>query len=249
MDDGVHQGRAEELLTRLPDESVRLLLTDQPYGISRENNFDTMGRRGIDFGEWDQAFDPEPYLRAAWPKLMRGASLVVFNDCWKMGALRAVMERVGYQVKRKVYWHKTNPPPFNATRLFVSAVEEGLWAVKPGKWVFRRRWGQLEDGVFRYPSPPGRERPGRWRHPCKKPDLLFCDLIEHLTLPGELVVDPFAGGGTTLYAAKVTGRRCISFELDPQWVRESELHLAEAPCHDASPDSRALRAALEVLET
>ena len=51
------KGDCLELMKSIPDGSVDLILTDPPYNIARSNNFHTMGRKGIDFGEWDKGFD------------------------------------------------------------------------------------------------------------------------------------------------------------------------------------------------
>lgn len=56
------QGDCLERMKEIPDGSVDLVLTDPPYNIARKNNFHTMGRQGIDFGEWDKGFDLFSYI-------------------------------------------------------------------------------------------------------------------------------------------------------------------------------------------
>ena len=51
------KGDCLEMMKSIPDGSVDLILTDPPYNIAKPNNFHTMGRAGIDFGEWDKGFD------------------------------------------------------------------------------------------------------------------------------------------------------------------------------------------------
>ncbi len=220
---GVYQGLAEELLPRLPGGCARLVLADPPYNVSRRNNFTSMGRTGIDF-DWDGDFDQLAWLEHADRVLVRGGSIVIWNDWKNLGDLARALDQRGYSVKSKLTWWKNNPMPRNRDRSFVPREEHALWAVKPGaKWVFDRE-ETYEDGVFRHPVPRVSGGP---RHQAKKPDAMFRKIIRLLTEPGELVVDPFAGGGTTAYAAEVESRRHISFEKDEKWCHEAQRHWRE----------------------
>ncbi len=234
----VYQGDAMKLLERVPPASARLILTDPPYNVSRENNFASMGRGGINFS-WDGGFDQEKWLHLADKALMPGGSIVVWNDWKNLGDVARTLEGLGYSVKRNLVWRKTNAMPRNRDRSFIQTTELALWAVKPkGKWVFNRRAGQTyEDGIFSYGVP--RAKKGRPRHESKKPDGLFEEIIGILSDPDDLVLDPFAGGGTTAFAAERMGRRHISFELDPGWYEEAVRHWVDA---DSSK-----KAALEAL--
>jgi len=227
LQEGLHHGDALKLLHEVAPGSVRLVLTDPPYNTSRENNFATMGREGIDF-DWDGDFDQEEWVRAADKALMPWGSIVIWNDWKNLGILAHLLMDLGYDVKRNMTWVKSNPMPRNTERSPVQAVEVGLWAVKPGtgnvKWVFNPK-PPYETFVYHYPSP--RPKQGRPRHQTKKPDELFMDLISTLTNPGELVLDPFSGGGTTVYAATRLGRRYMAFELHPDWYAESRRRLVE----------------------
>ena len=60
------------VMNSLKKESVDAIITDPPYNISRDNNFTTMGRAGIDFGEWDKDFDLTSWIKVAQPLLKRG---------------------------------------------------------------------------------------------------------------------------------------------------------------------------------
>lgn len=223
----IYHGKAEIFLPRVPPESVRLILTDPPYNTSRKNNFHTMGRTGIDF-DWDGDFDQEEWIRLADKALMKGGSLVIWNDWKNLGIIAHLLMDMGYDVKRNLTWIKSNPMPRNKERSIVQRTETGLWAVKPGaKWVFNRQKGKhYEDGLYQYGVP--RAKKGRPRHQSKKPDELFQNLIRTFTNKGELVLDPFAGGGTTAYAASKEGRKHISIEDAQEWYEESIRHWLDA---------------------
>lgn len=229
----VYYGQAEEILPRIPDESVRLVLTDPPYNTSRANNFHTMGRTGIQF-DWDGDFDQREWLYLVDRVVVNGGSMVVWNDWKNLGIVAHLLTDLGWDVKRNLVWEKTNPMPRNRDRSFVQRTEIGLWAVKKrtksAKWVFNRDVSKgFEDGIFRYGVP--RAKKDRPRHESKKPDELFQEIIRILSDPGDLVLDPFAGGGTTAYAAEVEGRRSISIEASEEWVAEARAHWMEGMEH------------------
>lgn len=209
----IYWGDAFALLREVPSESVQLVLTDPPYEISQANNLHTMGRRGIDFGTWDHSFDQTGWLEDAVRTLVKGGSIIIWNDWKLLGIIAAHLESLGMVVKRQLIWRKSNPFPRNLLRVPVQSCEFALWAIKPkGKWVFNKRPEMpYERGEFTYPVVRGS------KHPTKKPDGLFQDLIEMFSNKGDVVLDPFAGTGTTAVAAQRTGRTHISFELEKQY--------------------------------
>jgi len=200
------------VLPTLSESSVDLLLTDPPYGISKENNYSTMGRQGIDFGDWDKNFDQLSWITAAAPVLRPGGSVVIWNDWKNLGDIAKHLKKLGFKIKRMLTWHKTNPSPFNCKYGFVSSTEHAVWAIKNPKRGYKKVFnGGYHHGVFRYPVV---------KHPVhktKKPDGLFQELIEKLTNPGDWVLDPFAGVGTTAYAAESLDRKHLSIEIDKRY--------------------------------
>ncbi|GFK30716.1 hypothetical protein ScFU149_08330 [Streptococcus canis] len=75
-------GNCLELLAELTDGSIDMVITDPPYNISVKNNFATMGRKGIDFGDWDKGFDLLSWIDIASLKLTKNGGMVIFNS-WK----------------------------------------------------------------------------------------------------------------------------------------------------------------------
>lgn len=219
----IYRGDALKLLSKVRPKTVRLLLTDPPYNVSQENNLHTMGRRGIDFGEWDKGFDQESWLEPACRTLVPGGSIVIFNDWKLLGHIGDHLTSLGLAVKRLLRWKKSNPFPRNINRSFVQDAEYALWAVAPGgTWVFNKRPSvSYERGEFEYPVVRGAT------HPTKKPTALFSDIIEILSNPDELVLDPFVGSGTTSIAAQALGRRHVGFELDQAYFNMAVKELAK----------------------
>lgn len=107
------------MLNEIPDNSIDLLLTDPPYNISKKNNFDTMGRSGIDFGEWDKGFDLTSWIGQATNKVRNGGSIVVFNAWRNLGEISNALEENGCVVKDVIRMIKNNPMPRNRDRRFI----------------------------------------------------------------------------------------------------------------------------------
>lgn len=225
-----------------------LVLTDPPYNVSvrgvggRANT--TVGaverqdgsKREIrrDFGDWDYDWDPAPFV-AAIPRLLRdGGSLIAFVTEWTIGAFVADVRRrendstnrhftdEGRRIAKprdvldhrcEIYWHKANPTP-NFRGLYQRAVEEMVWQTKGGAWTFNANGAT--HNVYREPIVGGAAR----THPTQKPVELMRSLLLVHSNPGDRVLDPFAGSGTTARACKDLGRTCDLIEADERYAED-----------------------------
>ena len=208
---------AIDFMKTLGDESIDAIITDPPYGISRDNNFTTMGRAGIDFGEWDKDFNLTNWIKVAAPLLKKGGNIVIFNDWKNMTYITKSLEDNGFEVKDLIRWKKTNAMPRNRDRRFITDYEVAVWAVKKGgKWTFNR----LSE-TYEIPEIVGGVTPKSEKiyggHPTQKPIYVMKWLIERLTNECELVLDPFMGSGTTGVACKELNREFIGVELDENY--------------------------------
>lgn len=191
-----------------------LILTDPPYNLSRKNNFHTLkGRNGIDFGEWDKGFDLTGWIKTATDCLRVGGSIIIFNARRNMGIIADTLEDCGCSVKELIQWQKSNPMPRNRDRLYVTACEFAIWAVKGKGWTFNRQRSTYENTIFQHPIVSAKGR----IHTTQKPVELMRDLIMIHSNEGEIVLDPFIGSGTTAVAALETGRRYIGYEIDKRY--------------------------------
>jgi len=202
-------------MEKIEDGSVDLLLTDPPYNISMKSNFHTMGRTGVDFGEWDKGFDQRTWLEVALKKVRKGGSVVIFNDWKNIGELKEVLEANGFVLKELIQWKKTNPMPRNRDRLYVTSCEFAVWAVKGKGWTFNRQRETYENTVFEYPLVSHKER----IHPTQKKVELIEDLIKIHSNENDIVLDCFMGSATTAVACLNTNRRFIGFELDSDYFK------------------------------
>ena len=220
-------GDCLETLKKIPDNKIDLILTDIPFNISKENNFKTMkdrqGRNGIDFGEWDKGFD-ETVLKHFVPKLKEGGSLITFHSFGQYSILQDVLSELVF--KDKIIWEKTNPMPRNRDRRYITNIEEASWYVKPkSKWTFNRQADNYDGSVYRYPSESG----GGFKryHPCQKNLKLIEQIILRHSNEGDLVLDPYCGGGTTGIACINTNRKCILIEKDENHYETAKNRILE----------------------
>lgn len=199
----------------LKPNSVDAIITDPPYAISRTTGFKSVvggvDRFAIsmDFGDWDNAFtltDLQEFLFLAYTRLKKGGTIVVFYDLWKLQDISTALGRAGFKQLRFLEWLKTNPVPINSQRNYLTNSREiAVSAVKGGKPCFNSSY---DNGVYNYPIYHGKDR----FHPTQKPLQLMEALVEKHSQPGDLIVDPFAGSGTTLIAALRRGRNARGSE-------------------------------------
>ena len=82
------------------------VITDPPYNISRKNNFHTIGRAGINFGEWDYNFDQISWIRELSLLIKDSGSIIIFNDYKNFGIISRVLEKENFSVKDLLRWEK-----------------------------------------------------------------------------------------------------------------------------------------------
>lgn len=209
----LYNGDSLEIMKNI-NENIDVIITDPPYNISRDNNFTTMGRAGIDFGEWDKDFDLTLWIKNAEPLLKKGGNIVIFNDWKNMSYITKALEDCGFEIKDLIRWKKTNAMPRNRDRRFITDYEVAVWAVKKGaKWTFNR----LSD-TYEIPEIVGGLTPKSEKlnggHPTQKPIYVMEWLINRLSNEGDNILDCFMGSGSTGVACLSTNRNFIGIELD-----------------------------------
>lgn len=210
-----------EGMKRISSGSVDMLLTDPPYNISIKNNFRTMGRAGIDFGDWDKGFDLTAWIEYAIEKVRSGGNIVIFTDWKEISAIVKELTTSGCTVKDMIRLVKSNPMPRNKDRRFIVDYEVAVWAVKDGgKWVFNRISETYERPEIRCSVTPASEKKVT-HHPTQKPLAAIEHILLRLSNPEDIVLDCFMGSGTTAIACMNTGRNYIGFELDEQYYQSS----------------------------
>ena len=209
-----------QFMESLPRGSVDLILTDPPYTISKDTGFKSVVNGvqrfavSMDFGAWDHCqIDLAEMARVFYRALRQGGTAIVWYDLWKIGEVKAAMEQAGFKMLRQIIWEKTNPVPLNMRATYLSnAREMAITGVKGGKPTFH---DEYDRGVYHLPIP---RHNGNRQHPTQKSEDLFAELVEKHSNPGDLVVDPFLGAGTTAMAAIKNGRAFAGCDIDPGYI-------------------------------
>ena len=204
-------------MQELENESVNALITDPPYNIAKDNNFKSMGRAGIDFGEWDKNFNLVSWLPIAIDKVKKGGNIVIFTDWKSTTPIVEELEKLNCEVKDMIRIEKSNPMPRNRDRRFIVDYEIAIWSVKKGaKWTFNRISETYERPLIKTKVTPKSEKIDEG-HPTQKNVETMEWLIKRLTNERDVVLDPFMGSGTTGVACQNLNRRFIGYELDESY--------------------------------
>ena len=212
MDGDIKQYDAIELMQTLQDSYVDLLLTDIPYA---RVNKPSAGLRVIDKKQANkETFDLQSFAYEAF-RVTKG-NAIIFCGKEQFSTLYEYFDDLG-ATTRMIVWEKTNPMPMNGRYVFLSGIECAVHFRKKGA-TFN---GHCVNTVFRFPNGSSK------RHPTEKPLALFTNFIDILTNPGDLVLDPCMGSGTTAIACEQTGRHYICGDIDPNYVEMAMQRLQE----------------------
>ena len=215
-------GDCLEKMKDIESGSVDMVLTDPPYNIARDNNFNTMGRAGIDFGEWDKGADLFSYIDECFRVLKKNGSFIVFNDWKNLGDISKYAESLGFVTKDMIRLEKTNPMPRNRDRRYITDYECAIWFTMPkAKWIFNRQDEKYQRPLFRCSIDKG-------FHPTQKSLSLMTQLLQIHSNESDVILDPFMGSGTTGVACKNLSRDFIGIELDEGYFNIAKKRIGEA---------------------
>lgn len=216
-------GDARKLAWDVADQ-IDCIITDPPYGVDQQSNFarTTQGKqytRKIE-ADADLATASELWFEVMPPlvaHLADDADLYVFTSWKVLDTWRANVEALdGLRVENVLVWEKGWPGLGDLEHNWAFSWEAIIYAKKGNRKIRNRRCSVL---AFDRPAT------SKLIHPTEKPVELICELIHQSTDPGALVVDPFAGSGSTLRACQKTGRRAIGFEIDDRYYRDAKSRL------------------------
>lgn len=192
----------------------------------------------FEFGAWDIFSSLKDYLKFSkrWffeciRVLKKGGHIVSFWDKHKLTYLVKWAEKLDVKNRQCLFWIKSNPVPCARKVNFMSGVELAYWGTKETTQrkfaTFNYQLGQHTD-YFQYPivSPNARED-GKRIHPTQKPIKMIKKIISYLSNPNDIILDPFAGSGTTLAGAKSLGRKFIGIEREEKYVKFCKERLAQ----------------------
>jgi modification methylase len=233
-------------MSRLPAGSVDMVFADPPYNLQLGGNLFRPEGGLVDAvdDDWDkfETFAAYDAFTRAWLKEARrilkpNGTLWVIGSYHNIYRVGAALQDQGYWILNDIIWRKSNPMPnFRGTR-FTNAHETLIWASRSedSRYTFNyRAMKALNDELqmrsdWFLPICSGGERVkdgGAKAHPTQKPESLLYRVLLACTNPGDVVLDPFFGTGTTGAVARRLGRRWIGIEREKRYVRVARERIA-----------------------
>jgi modification methylase len=239
--DTILSGDCVEELSKLPDRSVDLVFADPPYNLQLGGDLLRPDNSKVDAvdDDWDrfESFEAYDTFTRAWMKECRrvlkddGALWVIgsYHNIFRVGA---ALQDLGFWILNDIVWRKSNPMPnFKGTR-FTNAHETLIWAAKSRggrRYTFNYDAMKMANDELQMrsdwalPLCTGEERlkdaTGSKAHPTQKPEALLHRVILASSKPGDVILDPFFGTGTTGAVAKRLGRRFVGIERDADYAK------------------------------
>lgn len=239
------EGDCIDVLDSLPEKSINLIFADPPYNLQLRNELYRPNMTKVDAvdDEWDQfsSFQQYDLFTKAWLDACRRV-LADDGTIWVIGSYHniyrvgKIMQDLGFWFLNDVVWVKTNPMPnFRGVR-FTNAHETLLWASRQegAKYTFNHHAMKPfnEDKQMRsdwvLPVCSGSERiriNGEKAHSTQKPEALLYRVILSSSDPGDVVLDPFFGSGTTGAVAKKLHRKWIGVEKERKYIQIAQKRL------------------------
>ena len=227
-------GDCLEELGRLPDASIDLVFADPPYNLQLSGDLRRPNDSRVDGVDqaWDKfaSFAAYDAFSRAWlgecrRVLKPDGALWVIGSYHNIFRLGVAMQDLGFWIQNDVVWRKVNPMPNFRGKRFTNAHETLIWASRDQKsrptFNYESLKASNDDLQMRsdwlFPICTGAERlkgdDDEKLHPTQKPEALLYRVISATTKPGDVVLDPFFGTGTTGAVAKKLGRHFIGIEL------------------------------------
>jgi modification methylase len=246
-------GDCIEEMNGLPEASIDLIFADPPYNLQLRGDLHRPDNSQVDAVDdaWDSFASFATYDRftrdwlAAARRILKptGAIWVIgsYHNIFRVGA---ALQDAGYWILNDVVWRKSNPMPNFRGKRFTNAHETMIWASKEegAKYTFNyEALKSLNDGIqmrsdWVLPICTGHERlkddNGDKAHPTQKPESLLHRVLVGSTNPGDVVLDPFFGTGTTGAVARMLGRDYIGIEREAAYRKVAEKRLANIRKYD-----------------
>lgn len=234
-------GDCRQVLMELPEASADLVFADPPYHLSNGGFSVASGRQvSVNKGDWDvsQGMDADYTFHLEWLSAVRrvmhrDATIFVSGTFHSIFRTGFALERLGFRILNHIAWYKPNAAPNLSGRMFAASNESIIWASKSPNSKHLFNYADLKFGEFpKDPlKNPGKQMRDVWsisttptsekahgRHPTQKPLALLERIIIAASHPGQTVLDPFLGSGTTGVAAVALDRNFIGVEMDADYL-------------------------------
>ncbi len=246
----LYQGNSLQLLPQLGDETFDLIFADPPYFLSNGGTTCKSGqRKAVHKGKWDQSRGVEEdhnfhlrWLSACQKALKPNGTIFVSGTHHTIFNIGFAMQRLGFKLLNDLTWYKPNPPPNLSCRYFTHSTETVLWAARDSKSrhqfnyqdMKRENGGKQMKSMWTFTPPRIREK-SNGRHPTQKPILLLERIVRAASKPGDLILDPFNGSGTTGIAALTHSRRYVGIDIDANYLDLTAARYHEVAAQEPTP--------------
>ncbi|MBC2858247.1 site-specific DNA-methyltransferase [Stappia sp. 28M-7] len=254
--DTIIKGDCVAALERLPKASVDLVFADPPYNLQLGGDLHRPDQSRVDACDdhWDQfdSFEAYDAFTRAWLMAVRRV-LKPDGGLWVIGSYHnifrvgTILQDLGFWILNDVVWLKSNPMPNFRGKRFTNAHETMIWASKSkdAKYTFNyEALKTFNDDLqmrsdWNLPICTGSERlkdgSGQKVHPTQKPESLLYRVLLASSNPGDVVLDPFFGTGTTGAVAKRLGRHFVGVEREQDYIDAARARIdAVTPAEDAA---------------
>ncbi|GAK71788.1 site-specific DNA-methyltransferase [Agrobacterium rubi] len=246
--DSIIKGDCVAALEALPSQSVDAIFADPPYNLQLGGTLHRPDQSLVDAvdNDWDQFASFEAYdaFTRAWLLACRrvlkpnGTIWVIgsYHNIYRVGS---ILQDMNFWILNDIVWRKTNPMPNFKGRRFQNAHETMIWASRDAKaksytFNYEALKASNDDVQMRsdwlFPICSGGERlkgdDGKKVHPTQKPEALLARVIMASTKPGDVVLDPFFGSGTTGAVAKRLGRHFVGIEREQDYIDAASARIA-----------------------
>ncbi len=223
----------DRIIERHPHGVFDAIFADPPYFLSNGGTTCKSGRRTkVDKGAWDESRGAEgnhefnrAWLSRCQRVLRPDGTLWISGTQHVIHSVGFALQQLGFKMLNTITWEKPNPPPNLSCRYFTLSTETILWAAKSERSRHTFNYAAMREAnggkqmksVWRMKAPPGAEKT-HGRHPTQKPLELIERCLLASTNPGDLVLDPFLGSGTTGVVAARHGRKFVGIEMNPSYL-------------------------------
>ena len=240
-----------EVLSRIQENSIDMIFADPPYMLSN-NGFTCQNGRmvNVNKGKWDKSkgFEEDIKFLDTWITACQRV-LKPEGTIWISGTYHSifqcgyVLQKNGFHILNDIVWFKPNAPPNRSCRFFTASHETIIWACKDKKAKHTFNYEKMKNGIFpedkikkentqmrsvwSIPAPKSGEKKFG-KHPTQKPLDLLLRIITASTNEGNIILDPFNGGGSTGVASlKIGNRYYVGIEIDIKYCKMTKDKLLE----------------------
>jgi len=235
-------GNCLDIMMDLPTDSIDMVFADPPYNLSNGGGTCQGGQWAcVNKGDWDKSrgLAKDHEFNFAWLAECKRV-LKPNGTIWVSGTYHVIysigfaLQTLEYKILNDICWFKPNASPNLSGRCFTASQETLIWAArdKASRHTFNYSAMKAENGGFQMRSmwsiltTPQREKI-HGKHPTQKPLSLLRRIVRASTQPGDLILDPFCGSGTTGVAALELGRRFIGVDLSHEYLALAERRMSQ----------------------